>query len=399
MSRRRFGATWWGRAWISALEDRARLDPNRLPRGRTYARHSRAERIAIEPGRITALVAGRRAHPYRVDVRVRELTAEEWERVINVIASRAGHAAALLDGELLPAVDDDAREVGVELLPDVGEIQPRCSCPDWADPCKHSAAVCYLVADELDTDPFLLFELRGKSREQVLGGIRATRGVLSGGERAPTSRRMAKPSVIPARDAFAAWDAAANQSVSDLPELPGPVSIPVEPAPWPSDPPPAAGIDAERLQQLAMDAAGRARAMLADDSPSMLSLTDRHDLARRAASALGSADFDELAQRVEIGARSLARLAIAWREGGGPGVDALTSAPWRPSPEPLIAARQAATEAGYASDKVRVKANRVTIEARIQLRYGNDRRWYRLEKNSGAWELTGPAADDPADLL
>jgi uncharacterized Zn finger protein len=417
--RRRFGATWWGRAWITALEGRARLDPNRLPRGRTYARHNRVDRVAIEPGRITALVSGRRARPYRVEVRVRQLTAEEWDGVIEVIASRAGHAAALLDGELVPAVDDDARDIGVELLPDVGELQPRCSCPDWADPCKHAAAVCYLVADELDDDPFLLLELRGRTREQVLASLRATRasGAAVGGD-PDGDRRRATPETVEARDGFAAWSerssgtGASGQGPGEphpssgrgadpaaLPALAEPVTAAVAPAPWPVPPPPSSGLDGDGLRLLALDAASRARAMLVDNTPSMLGLGSQHDLARRAAAVLGTDAFDELSGRSGIKPRQLARLAIAWREGGADAVDVSTASPWRPSPEPLIAARAAVTEAGIDPRSVTVTANRVTIGGTLQLRYGHDGRWYRFHKSSGAWELAAPPADDPADLL
>jgi uncharacterized Zn finger protein len=393
----RFGRTWWGKAWIGALEGRARLDPNRLPRGRTYARQGSAEEITLEPGRIVAQVRGRRPRPYRVEIRVRELTAGEWSRVFAVIASRAARAAALLDGELEPGVDSDAREVGVELLPDAGEVQPRCSCPDWADPCKHAAAVCYLTADELDADPFLLFRLRGRDRDQVMAGVRAARADAGGASPEPPAPAPApSPSTVRASDAFAAWSATGDRLV---PELPEPPPAPIPPAPWPVDPQPETGLDGAELHHLAADAASRAWAVLRGGEPAMLGLSERHDLARRAASALGSPRFDDLAARTGMSGRSLARLAIAWREGRGPGVDALEAAPWRPSPEPLIAARQALDEAGTPMAEVKIVANRVTVGGQFQLRFGTDRRWYRFEKVSGAWELAGPPVDDPADLV
>src|ERR1700736_2703390 len=175
MKRRTFGGTWWGKAWLDALENRARLDPNRLPRGRTYARTGRVQSVVLEQGQITASVRGSRVLPYAVRVRIRTFSGEEWDRLLAAIAAKAGHAAALLDGELEPGIVSDARAVGIELLPAAGELQPRCSCPDWADPCKHSAAVCYLVADELDEDPFALLELRGRRRDEVLAALRRLR--------------------------------------------------------------------------------------------------------------------------------------------------------------------------------------------------------------------------------
>src|SRR3954469_15533337 len=96
----RFGTTWWGGAWIDALEHRARLDPNRLPRGRTYARKERVLMMVVARGEVRASVRGSRPSPYAVRVRVREFTAAEWDRVLEAIAAKAAHAAALLDGEL-----------------------------------------------------------------------------------------------------------------------------------------------------------------------------------------------------------------------------------------------------------------------------------------------------------
>ena len=178
---RQFGDTWWGRAWIDAVENRARLDPNRLPRGRTYARHGHVLSISTESGAIRAEVQGSRRRPYRVDIRFRTLDDAEWETVVEVIVAKAARAAALLDGELDRDLVADVAAAGVDLLPHAGELQPRCSCPDWADPCKHSAAVCYLVADELDADPFELLRLRGRTRDEILATVRRRRSGPDGG--------------------------------------------------------------------------------------------------------------------------------------------------------------------------------------------------------------------------
>src|SRR3954454_9195801 len=123
-ARRTFGRTWWGGAWVDALEQRARLDENRLPRGRTYARQDRVGTLTISPGFVEAPVQGSRPQPYVVTVRVRALGVAEWDRVLDAIAARAAHAAALLDGELPAAVLADAQDAGVELLPGPGDVQP-----------------------------------------------------------------------------------------------------------------------------------------------------------------------------------------------------------------------------------------------------------------------------------
>ena len=114
---------------------------------------------------MSALVQGSRAKPYAVQLRVRQFTSGEWDRVLAAATAKAAHAAALLDGELDPAVVEHVNKAGIALLPEAGELGPKCSCPDWANPCKHAAAVCYLVADSMDADPFTILLLRGRTRD------------------------------------------------------------------------------------------------------------------------------------------------------------------------------------------------------------------------------------------
>ena len=124
-----FGRTWWGRAWLEALEQRARLDPDRLPRGRDYARSGAVGDLTLAPGEARARVQGRKTEPYQVRIRVRRFTDDEWDRVLEAISARLGHAAALLDGELPPEIADDAAAVGLDLLPGGGELGPTLQLP------------------------------------------------------------------------------------------------------------------------------------------------------------------------------------------------------------------------------------------------------------------------------
>jgi len=419
-----FGHTWWGKAWIDALEGRAQLDPNRLPRGRTYARQGRAARVTLAPATITAPVQGSRAQPYRVTIEVRPFSDDEWARVIAVVAAKIAHAAALLDGELDPAIDADAREAGVELLPDAGEIRPRCSCPDWADPCKHAAAVCYLVADELDADPYRLLLLRGRTRQQVEAAVRAARAAAlsstagpgatdtadvtdSAGRDQPEAGGPEPVATVRAADAWARWQGRAAPPALPprlaYPEAPG------APAPWPAEPPAESGLDGADLHELAADAARRAWGVLADGRSAMLHLRPVADVARRAAEVLerGGAPTDpaashrtleRLAAEAGVSHRALLRLARSWRQAGAGGVDALDGPAWRPPTEVLVAARQALAEAGVPGGRIRVDGNRVSGGG-VQLCYGFDRRWYRMDKAGDGWEVAAPAAEDPADLL
>jgi hypothetical protein len=413
---RQFGATWWGEAWIRALEERAQLDPNRLARGRTYARQERVARLEIAAGRVTALVRGNRVLPYKVTVEVPTYGDAEWLAVAGAIAERSGHAAALLDGELDPGVAAAAEAVGVALFPGPGEVKPRCSCPDWADPCKHAAAVCYLVADALDADPFVLFALRGTTRERLLGQVSAHRsGAARHGDGRPGDRSDGGPPppgpggtgrmvaaafgggavVDPGMVAREAW----GRPVAPAPERRELPKEPGAPASWPADPPRDAPFTAAGLTELAADAARRAFAQLADGAPSHLALDEQADLARRAADHLGKLEaLLELSRRTGVSDAQLTHQALAWRSAGVDGIHAIEEALWRP-PAPVIdQGLDAFDQAGIDPDEVQIRSNRLTW-GDIQLRVTADGRWWRFEKRGRQWELVEPPSDRPDDLV
>ncbi len=381
-----YGRTWWGRAWVAALEERARLDPNRLPRGRAYARGRRVGMLLAEPGEVRAPVAGSRTVAYRVRVRVRPFGDDEWDRALDAIAARAGHAAALLDGELTPEVAADVAGAGIDLLPGPGEITTTCSCPDAADPCKHAAAVCYLVAGLLDDDPFTLLLLRGRTRAEVLAGLRARRG---GGAGLP----RALPPGLAGRDLPARAAAAA---VAPLPRPPLPPAQAGHPAPLGVDPPEGSGLRTSDLLALAADAAGRAWALASGAGDGGLALLEQADLARRAATALDTPRLAELAVRARVPERQLLRLATAWRHGGEGALEVL-GPPWNPPAEVVEEAR--AVVAGLLSgQRVRADANRLS-GGDVHLRYSRDGRWYRCERRGGGWDVVAPPSTDPAQLV
>ncbi len=428
MSRRAFGQTWWGKAWIDALEHRARLDPNRLPRGRTYARTGRVMELSVGPGEVTAPVHGSRVTPYLVRVRVRMFEPAEWERLLDAIASKAAHTAALLDGELPPEVVADAAAVDVDLLPGPGEIGPRCSCPDWAEPCKHSAAVVYLVAEVLDADPFALLLLRGRSREDILAGLRWRRAAGSGrtavpgagpvslgrpsdpgiaarlvwgraGDGRPAEPAVALPGVAlpPGSLPGVALPAMALPGVP-LPEVPLPPRRPGRPSALAVDPPAASGLRALDLADLAADAAERAWALCTGEGDGGLTLDPELDVVRRAAALLaspGRRGFEDLAARAGYRPRELGRLAQAWRIGGADAVKVMDDA-WSAPPDALDEGRVALGATGEA----RVWRNRVTVGAAgVQLRLSRAGRWYRFEQAGNSWELVDGPEADPTALL
>jgi uncharacterized Zn finger protein len=199
----RFGLTWWGQRWIGALEALGALYANRLPRGRTYARRGAVTDLEVAAGSVTARVQGSRARPYRVALALPAFDDATWDTVLGALAGELRHAAALLDGQMPPDVDEVLAGCGVSLFPKAGELATTCSCPDWANPCKHVAAVHYVLAQTFDADPFLLPTLRGRDRERLLAGLRAAR---SGAEAVDEPAEQSGPVPFAALSAATLWD-------------------------------------------------------------------------------------------------------------------------------------------------------------------------------------------------
>ena len=162
-----FGQHWWAKRWMAVLEG-FNLGA-RLTRGRTYARAGQVLSIDIEKGAVKARVQGSRPRPYDIRIQFRTLKPQEWERVVQVIASEALFAAKLFNGEMPPEIEHAFTQAKVALFPQAyQDLETSCSCPDWSNPCKHIAAVYYLLGEEFDRDPFLLFKLRGLERDEFL---------------------------------------------------------------------------------------------------------------------------------------------------------------------------------------------------------------------------------------
>ena len=169
-----FGKTWWASKWIAALEPL--VDSARLRRGRSYARKGQVMEINIEPGHVTARVQGSRRTPYRVRIDIPPLDDAEWDKVIDAMAQQAIFAAKLLAGEMPPDIGEAFKAAGVSLFPSSRkDLSTSCSCPDWANPCKHIAAVYYLLGERFDEDPFMIFHLRGQTKEAIMDRLRARR--------------------------------------------------------------------------------------------------------------------------------------------------------------------------------------------------------------------------------
>jgi uncharacterized Zn finger protein len=163
-----FGASWWAKRWIAVLE--SFNIGARLARGRSYARQGQVLSIDIDKGTVKARVQGSRPTPYNVTIRVKELTGAEWKKVAAALAHQALFAAKLLAGEMPQEIEQVFQEVKLSLFPEKRhDLTTACSCPDVSNPCKHIAAVYYLLGEEFDRDPFLILKMRGLSREELVG--------------------------------------------------------------------------------------------------------------------------------------------------------------------------------------------------------------------------------------
>jgi hypothetical protein len=166
--------TPWSARFLAVVE--AAGVSGRLARGRTYARRGQTVSLEVDAGAATARVQGSAARPYRVRIGVATLGKAQWAAVLDALAADASLAAALLAGELPREVEETFAAQRVALLPSgPGDLTMDCTCPDATVPCKHLAAVFYLLAERFDADPFALLALRGRDRETVLDELRDRR--------------------------------------------------------------------------------------------------------------------------------------------------------------------------------------------------------------------------------
>ncbi|MEQ4724667.1 SWIM zinc finger family protein [Nonomuraea sp. B19D2] len=360
----RFATSWWGRAWVKAVEDTS-LDHVLLRKGRAYAKTGQIGPITVSPGRIAAVTESE----YDTVVRVEQLTDAAWERFLDQVAAKSGHIAALLDGDMPHDLVEAAEDAAVPLLPAVGDLEPECSCPDWGHPCKHAAALCYQASWLLDADPFVLLLMRGRGERELVEALQR-RGTP--GDDTPAAQEAEG---VAAGEAFAAG----------VPPLPEPPPLEVAFAAPALDPPAdrTPGVDVAALRVLAASAASRARELLLHGR--LPELTEYQDRVRLAA------DHD-----LDLGLEAAVQ---AWRYGGTHGLDVLER-PWTP-PRPDLARAQALLEAGWEGEhppQVEAWRNRWTLGP-LQLRYGRDGRWYPFTLRDGAWWPAGPPERDPSALV
>lgn len=432
-SRAAFAETWWGRAWIDALENTS-MDSGRLARGRTYARRGAVEQITVTPGLAKAKVAGSMPRPYSSSVAVKQLSSKDWERFLDAVAARAAHIAALLDRDMPPELVQDAQAAGIRLLPGVGDLEPDCSCPDWGWPCKHASALCYQIARLLDVDPFVLLLLRGRGEQELMAELH-TRNARAAAAAAATAVAAAasvaadargaqsaepplsgmsasgtSPSGVSAAEVFASAPDHSSQIAAITGFELGALSRPGQPPVLAASHDPAS-IDQTGLEMVAADAAHRAHALLSEyvtsTEPAQVPVLPRqsvwHDAVRTVATrAEDAALFTRVSELYDLDDAELAVSVRAWQQGGATGMDVLEQ-PWSPTAADKARTRTALEQ--YAEDseplQLRLWRNRWTAEAEgVQIRLGTDGRWYPYHRdNAGRWRPDGPAERDPAAAL
>ncbi|WP_371584066.1 SWIM zinc finger family protein [Streptomyces sp. NBC_01314] len=423
-----FAESWWGNTWVTALEEGA-LDAARLARGRAYADKGQVDAITVTPGLVLAYVHGSRPRPYRVQLRLRTLDEKEWDRFLDAAAEQPGHIAALLDKELPqtlagPEAGSEAGSEagpgpeagfgaaaaadrgpgrlagpgagdGVRLLPGAGELEPRCSCPDFGHPCKHAAALCYQTARLLDEDPFVLLLLRGRGERELLDALSRRNAA-----RAARAAQEQEPAPLPG---VRALDALAPRTLPPLPAPSPPPPHPEQPPVYPGVP---GGPDPFALDQLATDAAARAHALLTTGRDPVAELTLWQDAVRLAAARPGSgltattrALYSSLAAATGRTPADLARAVAAWRQGGLEGLAVLEDF-WDPPAGRFDRARPLLLAADLPA--FRPRRNHLTHpRGHVQLRLGRDGLWYAYESEPGHddWWPRGTPDLDPVGAL
>ncbi|MFH8974509.1 SWF or SNF family helicase [Streptomyces sp. NPDC017890] len=391
---RGFAQTWWGQAWLKALEDAA-LDTAQVKTGRRLARAGAVGAVSVRPGRITAVVQDRDRTAHRADVLLEKLSDAQWDHFADMAIERSGHVAALLDRDMPPHLVEDAANAGIDLLPGLGDLEPKCDCGAW-DHCGHTAALCYQVARLLDQDPFVLLLMRGRAEHAVLDALQS-RG------NAPSEDAASRPEGVDAAEAYAAGLVLPPlPALPDLQERPGvPPSLDTESAPPP-------GVDPAALAFLASRAAAEAHRLLAEALRSGhgrqavgAEVTDAQDAVRLAADDPGAEALHRLGAGSGRSQEALAVAVRAWRLGGAAALSVLEEE-WTVEGDTLARARAALESAWDEGERpsLRARSNRWTVVgAPHQLRLDRDGRWWPYRKERGRWVPVGGATQDPATAL
>lgn len=365
----------WGSTWLALIEgSTSGFAAADLERGRSYAQHDWRFDVDLEPGEASALARSGPRLTYRAVVTAPVLDDEGWDGLLGLIADSSVRTAALLDRELDIDILHEARKAGIQLFPTPRSLKVTCECRSEVNPCRHAAAVLYVLADAFDEDPFDLLLFRGKEAQDVIaavGAIRAGGTVGDETDDADAAEQATDPSDVPlpsqadAMSATAAW----NRTPGRVPRaLPAPAAAPGT-IDFGAEPPRSAPFTSRGLSALATETASRAFAMITLGSSAYLDLSRTVDLARRAAESENTDRWASVVSASPFSGQAMRQRAQAWRLAGPAGVNVL--------------------------DNV-AETHKVSDE--LQFRQGVTGEWFRFEKVSGRWTMTGgPLAKPDAE--
>jgi uncharacterized Zn finger protein len=192
---------WWVERWLELL-DSYRFK-KRLERARSYAREGNVLDIHFENAQVLATVQGSEVEPYQVSLTLDPFSDEDWHYVITTLAEKAIYSAQLLAGQMPESIEKVFIKNGLNLFPfNLADIRSRCSCPDKANPCKHIGAIYYQLADRFSEDPFVIFQLRGRTKSQILAELRQLRSQKSSISLEETPKIVEESSAIASNSIF-----------------------------------------------------------------------------------------------------------------------------------------------------------------------------------------------------
>ena len=172
---------WWVQQWVDLLN--SYRFKKRLERGRKYAREGHIHRLEFKGSKVAADVQGTAAAPYELSIWIDQFTDEDWDYVVDSMAQQAIYSAQLLASEMPTNIEEIFTANGLSLFPfALSDVHSRCNCPDPKNPCKHIAAVYYQLGDFFREDPFVLFQLRGRTKAQLLDALRQKRRLQNEGQ-------------------------------------------------------------------------------------------------------------------------------------------------------------------------------------------------------------------------
>lgn len=376
----------WGTEWLNAFANSDELAGRQLRAGRTMVRKGQVQNVSIEKGAIHATVSA--APSGSVSVEIQPLSDGDVDLLTEQLAGNAKVVAGLLEGRVDPAVIELARAAEIDFFPTARDVRSHCDCGEWAEPCKHAAAVCWAAGQRIDEDPILLLILRGLDPIQIQDVHRGTRSDTSNGD---AKHQGALPAGVV--DAHQYWEThSAAPSEEPMPQgvrelLHMAVMRAGQPIHWRLEAPPHHNLGgrspldpySDGLRVLAVDAIYRAQEFSSLDADLGLNLESHVDAVRRLATRAQPEAKNRLLIETGLSEAELDAAANAWRFGGADAVTMLEPRNWSTDQVELGLAREVLVESGWNRRAIGLSYNCLQLQGyRIALSPSN--LWYRFEE-------------------